>query len=329
MLEAYAARPARRPGVPRVARRDGRAGRLRGVRRDAPVLAALPGRRTRRLPPVRAGARASAPAPGCGACSKRAVRERDIPVALRHARSSTSRSRRRPCDGRDRRARRRARRIEARRRRDPCQRELRGRPRATRHLPPAAARLGRAPGQHRRHAAPGARGRRVALAHERVLRLAVVRAPGLPGRVHARRPRPELHLRRRRRAAVRRRDRLGGPRPRARAHGLPAAPAQPPADARLDHLRRGRAPRRPAARDRRQPKRLRLEPRQLGRGRRRVDQARRRHRRAGGRHRTRPRDPEGHTRGLRGRGQPARGLRIRPRPRHARSPPRHRCTRSR
>ena len=117
-------------------------------------------------------------------------------------------------------------------------RRLRVRRGAARHVPAASAHRRRPSGQHRRRGPARAAGRRVAVAHERVLRLVRV-PPSRPRRgVPARRPRPELHLRRRRRPPLRRRDRLGGARQAALPDHVPAAPAQPPAHARLADLRR-------------------------------------------------------------------------------------------
>ncbi len=168
--------------------------------------------------------RASGPDRVSGACSNRPSAPRQIEVSTRHARSTDCRRRRR-CGG-DRTTGRRATPIPAAGGVVLACGELRGRPRAARHLPAAAAGVGRTPGQHRRLTRAWPRRRRIPLAHERLLRLVRLRASGSPCRVHARRPRPELHLRRRRRPPLRRRDRLGGSRQGA-LRSPPTCPAGP------------------------------------------------------------------------------------------------------
>ena len=158
---------------------------------------------------------------------------------------------------------------------DPGLRRVRGRSGAGRRLSPVRPVLaGRSSGEHRRRAGHGAAGRRGAVAHVRLFRLVRVPRPGLPGPVRGGLLRRQPRVHRRRRPPVRRRDRLRGARPAARAADLPPPQPEPAAAAELGGVRRGGPAGRPAERPARHAERLRLEPGQLRRDRPRLDSRR-------------------------------------------------------
>ena len=278
-------RPDTPPGAGRLRGRPARPGRLAGFagRRDravrpaagpaarpVPVLA-LPARRARhRLPG--GGGRHRPPWPGAvGSAGRRGARARHrgaLPDRGRAAGARPGRVGDRP-DGNQRR-------LPGRvGRRGAGLRRVRGRPRAGRLLPPARPVLaGRPPRQRRHRAAAGPAGRRGVVAHVRLLRLVRVPHPGVPGPVRGGLLRAQPFVRGRRRPAVRRRDRLRGARPAARAAQLPAAQPEPAGAAQLGHLRRGGPAGRPAERAARHAERLHLEPGQRRRSGPRLDQDR-------------------------------------------------------